>query len=145
MEKLKVELVAKNNAEMPTYATSGSSGMDLRTTSSLRLEPLDRVLAPTGLHIALPEGYEAQIRPRSGMAYKKGITLANCVGTIDSDYRGEIKVALVNLSMDIVEIPKGERIAQLVVAPYTKVDWTMVTYLSDTDRGEGGFGSTGTK
>lgn len=145
MDKVKVQIVNTNNSEMPTYATEGSSGMDLRTIKTIELKPFERVLAPTGISIALPQGYEAQLRPRSGMAYKKGVTLVNCVGTIDSDYRGEIKVALINLSPNTVVVNKGERVAQLVVAPYSKVQWEARVVLDDTQRGEGGFGSTGVK
>lgn len=132
---------------MPAYQTSGSAGVDLRAylEESVTLEPLERTLIPTGLHIALPEGYEAQIRARSGLSIKHGITLINAVGTIDSDYRGEIKIGLVNLSNDSYTIEPGERVAQMIIAKYEQVHFQLVDELDETDRGEGGFGSTGNK
>jgi dUTP pyrophosphatase len=132
---------------LPSYATAGSAGMDLKANTDvpISLKPMERYLFPTGMHIKLPEGYEAQIRPRSGLAAKYGITVTNCVGTIDSDYTGEIKVSLINLSTDTVVIYPGDRIAQMVVAKYEKVTWEEVAALDETERGDGGFGSTGRK
>ena len=133
--------------DLPAYATVSSAGLDLKAVldQPISLQPLERKIIGTGLKIALPEGYEAQVRPRSGLAAKHGITVLNAPGTIDADYRGEIGVILVNLSNEALEINPGERIAQLVVAQYTQVDWQPVTSLDTTDRGEGGFGSTGKK
>ena len=130
---------------LPAYATPGSAGMDLRAAveKPLLLGPGKRVLVPTGLRIALPEGYEAQVRPRSGLAIREGITVANAPGTIDSDYRGEVKVGLVNLSDSAYTIKRGDRVAQMVVAPVTRVAWRSVASLDETERGAGGFGSTG--
>jgi dUTP pyrophosphatase len=142
---IKVEIVNKSNYPTPQYATELSAGMDLKANTSepITLGPLERALIPTGLYIALPEGTEAQIRPRSGLAAKHGISVLNAPGTIDADYRGEIKVILVNLSNEAFTINPGERIAQMVVAKYEKVEWQEVETLSETERGEGGFGSTG--
>ena len=133
--------------ELPAYATVSSAGLDLKAVldQPITLKPLERKIIGTGLKIALPEGFEAQVRPRSGLAAKHGITVLNAPGTIDADYRGEIGVILVNLSNEAVEISPGERIAQLVVAQYTQVNWQLVNSLDVTDRGEGGFGSTGKK
>lgn len=133
--------------DLPAYATVSSAGLDLKAflNQPITLHPLERKIIGTGLKIALPEGFEAQVRPRSGLAAKHGITVLNAPGTIDADYRGEIGVILVNLSNEAVEIAPGERIAQLVVAQYTQVDWQRVISLNTTDRGEGGFGSTGKK
>jgi dUTP pyrophosphatase len=130
---------------LPTYATAGSAGMDLwaAVDEPIVLEPGERALIPTGLRIALPEGYEAQIRPRSGLAIREGITVANAPGTVDSDYRGEVKVGLVNLSDEAHTIRRGDRIAQMVVASVTRVAWQSVASLDETERGAGGFGSTG--
>jgi dUTP pyrophosphatase len=130
---------------LPAYVTSGSAGMDLQAAVAepVVLEPGERALVPTGIRIALPEGYEAQIRPRSGLAIKQGITVANAPGTVDSDYRGEVQVGLVNLSGEAYTIRRGDRIAQMVVAPVTRVTWQPVASLDETDRGAGGFGSTG--
>lgn len=132
---------------LPAYETGGAAGMDLRAClpdrGALTLAPLARALAPTGLALALPEGWEGQVRPRSGLALRSGVTVANAPGTIDSDYRGELKVILVNLSDAPVEIGHGERIAQLVVAPVARARWAEVAALDDTSRGTGGFGSTG--
>ena len=124
-----------------------SSGLDLRASldESVVLKPFERILVPTGLFIELPEGYEAQIRPRSGLAIKKGVTVLNTPGTIDADYRGEIKVILINLSQESVVIEDGERICQMIVATYEKVDWIEVDKLNETKRGDGGFGHTGKK
>ena len=142
-----VKIVNKSNHQLPSYATAGSAGMDLKANTDvpISLKPMERYLFPTGMHIQLPEGYEAQIRPRSGLAAKYGITVTNCVGTIDSDYTGEIKVSLINLSTDTVVIYPGDRIAQMVVAKYEKVTWEEVSALDETERGDGGFGSTGRK
>lgn len=142
-----VKIVNKSNHQLPSYATAGSAGMDLKANTDVpvSLKPMERYLFPTGLYIQLPEGYEAQIRPRSGLAAKYGITVTNCVGTIDSDYTGEIKVSLINLSTDTVVIYPGDRIAQMVVAKYEKVTWEEVAALDETERGDGGFGSTGRK
>ena len=142
---MKVEIINNSKHETPHYATDLSAGMDLRANidETVILKPLERRLIPTGLSIALPDGYEAQVRPRSGLAYKKGITVLNSPGTIDADYRGDVGVILINLSNEDFVIEDGERIAQMVVAPYTKVVWNEVNSLSETVRGEGGFGSTG--
>jgi dUTP pyrophosphatase len=144
---LNVKIVNKSNHQLPSYATAGSAGMDLKANTDvpISLKPMERYLFPTGMHIQLPEGYEAQIRPRSGLAAKYGITVTNCIGTIDSDYTGEIKVSLINLSTDTVVIYPGDRIAQMVVAKYEKVTWEEVAALDETERGDGGFGSTGRK
>ena len=142
---MEVEIINRSGFPVPSYATLLSAGMDLRAhvAHPIELKPMERALVPTGLHMALPEGLEAQIRPRSGLAYKHGITVLNTPGTIDADYRGEVKVLLVNLSNDIVRIESGERIAQMVIAKYEKISWKEVQELSETSRGEGGFGSTG--
>lgn len=142
-----VKIVNKSSFENPTYATEHSSGVDLRAfiDDTLTLKPLERKLIPTGLFIELPVGIEAQIRPRSGMALKKGITILNAPGTIDSDYRGEIGVIVVNLSNNIVTIEPGERICQMVFTRYEKVTFHNVNQISETQRGESGFGSTGEK
>ena len=144
---MKVQIVNKSAYEAPFYATMNSAGMDLKANieEPITLAPLQRAMVPTGLYIALPEGTEAQIRPRSGLAAKHGVTVLNTPGTIDADYRGEIKVILVNLSNDAFTINPGERIAQMVVARYEKVEWNEVESLDTTERGAGGFGSTGTK
>ena len=142
---MKVEIVNKSGQPLPAYATELSAGMDLRADleTPVTLGPLERALVPTGLFIALPAGYEAQVRPRSGLAAKHGITVLNTPGTIDADYRGEIKVILVNLSNTPFEIVPGERIAQMVVARHERVEWEEVDVLDETARGAGGFGSTG--
>lgn len=144
---MKVQIVNKSAYEAPFYATVNSAGMDLKANidAPITLAPLQRAMVPTGLYIALPEGTEAQIRPRSGLAAKHGVTVLNTPGTIDADYRGEIKVILVNLSNEPFTINPGERIAQMVVARYEKVEWNEVESLDQTERGAGGFGSTGTK
>ena len=142
---MKVEIINKSKHPLPNYETPQSAGMDLRANldAPIVLHPLGRALIPTGLFIALPGGYEAQVRPRSGLAYKQGMTVLNAPGTIDADYRGEVGVLLINLSDADVIINDGDRVAQLVVAPYTRAELTPVTELSSTDRGAGGFGSTG--
>jgi len=144
---MQVKIVNKSQWPSPFYATEQSAGMDLKanTTEPVTLAPLERALVPTGLFIQLPEGFEAQIRPRSGLAAKHGITVLNTPGTIDADYRGEIKVILVNLSNEAFIIEPGERIAQMVVARHEKVVWEETESLDETQRGEGGFGSTGKK
>ncbi len=142
---MKVRIVNRSAYPTPSYATEKSAGMDLKAdiTEPVTLEPLERAMVPTGIYIALPDGTEAQVRPRSGLAAKFGISVLNAPGTIDADYRGEVKVILVNLSNEPFTVNPGERIAQLVVARYEKVEWDEVEVLDDTERGEGGFGSTG--
>ena len=144
---IQIKVVNKGHQPLPAYATAQSAGMDLRAnlTEPIVLQPMERVLVPTGLHIALPAGYEAQVRPRSGLALKHGVTVLNAPGTIDADYRGEIGVLLINLSNIPFEITDGERIAQLVIASYEQAEWNPVTVLDDTERGDGGYGHTGTK
>ena len=142
---MKVKIVNRSAWPVPAYATAQSAGMDLKAdiTEPVELAPLQRAMIPTGLSIALPQGTEAQVRPRSGLAAKYGVTVLNSPGTIDADYRGEIKVILVNLSDQPFTVSPGERIAQLVIAKYERVVWDEVDVLDETDRGEGGFGSTG--
>lgn len=142
-----VKIVNKSSNALPAYETEGSAGMDLRAdiTESITLKPLERAMIPTGLFIELPLGYEAQVRPRSGLAAKRGLTCLNSPGTIDSDYRGELKVILVNLSNETQIIDPAERIAQMVIAKHERVTLLEVEVLTDTVRGAGGFGSTGTK
>ena len=143
----KIKIVNKGQQPLPTYATAQSAGMDLRANidAPITLRPMERQLIPTGLHIALPEGFEAQVRPRSGLALKHGITVLNTPGTIDADYRGELKVLLVNFSNTDFVINTGERVAQMVIARYEKVDFEQVIELDDTERGAGGYGHTGVK
>jgi dUTP pyrophosphatase len=140
-----VKIVNESGNPLPAYATEGSAGMDLcaHIHESVVLEPLERKLIPTGLFIELPTGYEAQVRPRSGLALKQGITCLNSPGTIDADYRGEIGVILINLSNEMQVIKTGDRIAQMVIAPVTQISWELATALTPTNRGAGGFGSTG--
>ena len=142
---MQVKIINKSKHALPQYATKQSAGMDLRADISepIVLKPLQRVLVPTGIHIALPEGYEAQIRPRSGLAAKHGVTVLNSPGTIDADYRGEIKVILVNVSDESFTIEDGERICQMVIAKHEQIAWQQVDVLEDTERGAGGFGHTG--
>lgn len=142
-----VSIVNKSHHPLPEYATSGSSGMDLRAflTEPIVLDPMERILVPTGLFIALPENWEAQVRPRSGLAIKQGITCLNTPGTIDADYRGELKVILINLSNETQTIHDGDRIAQIVFQSVDKVTWQQVEQLDETKRGAGGFGHTGKK
>ena len=142
-----IEVINQSKHPLPKYETTGSAGMDLHANidSEILLKPMGRALVKTGLFMALPEGYEAQIRPRSGLAYKKGLTVLNSPGTIDADYRGEIGVILINLSEEPYIIKDGERIAQMVIAPYTRAELINVEVLSSTERGVGGFGSTGEK
>ena len=144
---MKVKIINKSGYDAPFYATDLSAGMDLKAAieEPIELDSLCRAMVPTGLYIALPEGYEAQIRPRSGLAAKHGVTVCNSPGTVDADYRGEIKVILVNLSKDKFVINPGERIAQMVIAKYEKIEWDEVEVLDETERGAGGFGSTGVK
>lgn len=144
---MNVRIINKSKHPLPAYATALSAGMDLRANldNPIVLKPLERCLVPTGLYIALPEGYEAQVRPRSGLAIKKGIGVLNSPGTIDADYRGEICVILVNLSADEFVVEDGERIAQMVIARHEQVTWDEVEVLDSTERGEGGFGHTGKK
>jgi dUTP pyrophosphatase len=142
-----VSIVNKSHHPLPEYATSGSSGMDLRAfiTEPMVLAPMERILVPTGLFIALPENWEAQVRPRSGLAIKQGVTCLNTPGTIDADYRGELKVILINLSKESQTIQDGDRIAQIVFQSVDKVIWQQVEQLDETQRGAGGFGHTGKK
>jgi len=140
---MKIKVINRSAFDLPQYETANAVGLDVRanTTEAIRLAPLERALVPTGLYVEIPEGYEIQVRPRSGLAAKYGISVANAPGTIDPDYRGEIKVILVNLSNEVFELKPGERIAQLVVAQFTRIEWESVEQLSDTERGAGGFGS----
>ncbi len=144
---MEIKVLNRSAFPLPQYATEHSAGMDLRanTQESIVIKPLERVLVPTGLHIQLPEGYEAQIRPRSGLAIKHGIGIVNAPGTIDADYRGEIKIILVNLSNEEFVLNPGERVAQMVIAKYEKATLVDVPALDESARGEGGFGSTGRK
>lgn len=144
---MNIKIINKSNHALPNYETIASAGMDLRASlsESRILKPLERSIVGTGLFIELPIGYEAQVRPRSGLAAKKGITVLNAPGTIDADYRGEIGVILVNLSNEDFVVNNGERIAQLVIAKHERAEWIEVEQLSETSRGEGGFGSTGTE
>lgn len=145
--KTEVQIINKSPHELPAYQTEGSSGMDLRAwlQEPVVLRPGERKLVPTGLYIALPPGLEAQVRPRSGLAITRGLTLVNAPGTIDSDYRGEIMVAMINLSDENQEIGDGERIAQMIIARYETVNWLEAQTLNDTARGSGGFGHSGVK
>jgi dUTP pyrophosphatase len=142
---MNVQIINKSKHQTPVYETQGSAGMDLRANieEAITLKPLERAIIKTGLFIALPIGFEAQVRPRSGLAAKKGITVLNAPGTVDADYRGEIGVILVNLSNENFVVNDGERIAQLVIAKHERVNWQEVTILDETERGTGGFGSTG--
>jgi dUTP pyrophosphatase len=142
-----IKIINKSQHELPNYETIASAGMDLRAnlSESVILQPLGRAIIKTGLFIELPIGYEAQVRPRSGLAAKKGITVLNSPGTVDADYRGEIGVILVNLSQETFVVENGERIAQLIIAKHERAQWIEVQELSETTRGEGGFGSTGVK
>ena len=145
MQQVSIRLINQSNNELPQYATPGSAGMDLRANliEPVILKPLQRQMIPTGLFIELPEGYEAQVRPRSGMANRQGITCLNSPGTVDSDYRGEIKIILINLSDSEQTIHHGDRIAQLIIAKVEKAKWELVEQLNNSYRGEGGFGHTG--
>lgn len=143
---LKIKIKNTGSQPMPSYQTLMSAGADLHAdcNEQLEIKPFERVLIPTGLHLELPEGYEAQIRPRSGLALKNGVTVLNTPGTIDADYRGEIKVLLINLSQTVFTLKPGDRIAQMIIAPYTRAEWQVELELSHTNRGEGGYGHTGT-
>ena len=144
---MNIKIVNRSHHDLPQYTTSGSAGLDLRANleNSIGLKPGEWKLIPTGLSIELPVGYEAQVRPRSGLAYKHGITVLNSPGTIDADYRGDIGVILINHSQVVFEIKDGERIAQLVIAKHEQAEWQLVETLEESDRGAGGFGSTGKK
>lgn len=146
-QSMKINVINKSKHPLPEYQTASAAGLDLNANleEPITLAPLERALVPTGLFIELPQGYEAQIRPRSGLAYKKGITVLNAPGTIDADYRGEVGVLLVNLSNDAFVVEDGERVAQMVIAKYETAEWIPVESLEASDRGAGGFGSTGTK
>jgi len=144
---MQIKIINKSNHDLPNYETIASAGMDLRAhlTERIILKPMERKIIPTGLFLELPIGIEAQVRPRSGLAIKKGVTVLNAPGTIDADYRGEVGVILVNLSTEEFIVENGERIAQMVIAKHERANWLQVETLSETDRGEGGFGSTGVK
>jgi len=144
---MKIRIINKSKHELPSYATLAAAGMDLRANldAPIVLKSLERTLVPTGLFMEIPVGYEAQIRPRSGLAFKNGLTVLNSPGTIDADYRGEVKVILVNLSTEDFVINDGERVAQMVIAKHEQAEWIQVEQLEETARGEGGFGSTGKK
>lgn len=144
---MNIKIINKSNHDLPHYETNASAGMDLRAnlTEAVTLQPLGRAIIPTGLFIELPVGVEAQVRPRSGLAAKKGVTVLNAPGTIDADYRGEVGVILINLGSEDFVVENGERIAQMVIAKHERADWNLVDNLSETARGEGGFGSTGVK
>jgi len=144
---MNIRIINQSKHQLPSYETLASAGMDLRANleEDLNIKPMERVLIPTGIFMELPIGYEAQVRPRSGLAYKKGVGVINSPGTIDADYRGEIKVIIINLSTEDILISDGERIAQMVIAKHERVEWEEVDNLRDTARGEGGFGSTGHK
>jgi dUTP pyrophosphatase len=147
LKMTQVEIINKSPHALPAYQTTGSSGMDLRAwlETPVTLRPMERKVIPTGLYMALPVGYEAQIRPRSGFAIKRGLTVVNAPGTIDSDYRGEIMVGIINLSQEEQLIEDGDRIAQMVIATYVTVNWQLSDSLDETQRGSGGFGHSGTK
>lgn len=142
---LNVNIINRSDNPLPHYATAGSSGMDMRAwlSAEIILQPLERTLVPTGIFIELPEGYEVQVRPRSGLAIKQGLTCLNTPGTVDADYRGELKVILINLSNEPQTIRSGDRIAQMVLQKVEKINWQPVVAINETDRGEGGFGHTG--
>lgn len=144
---MEIKIVNKSNNELPHYSTELSAGMDVRAflKEPVVLKPFDRTIIPTGLYLEIPAGFEAQIRPRSGMAYKYGITVLNSPGTIDADYRGEVGIILANMSNEAFEIKSGDRICQMVIAKHESIVWTHVEELTDTTRGAGGFGSTGKK
>ncbi|MBX3110868.1 MAG: dUTP diphosphatase [Fimbriimonadaceae bacterium] len=143
--RVTVPFVLGEGASLPAYATDGSAGMDLRSSVAVELAPMERKLVPTGLRLAIPPGHEGQVRPRSGLALRLGLSMVNTPGTIDSDYRGEVAVILINLGQEPVKLEAGERIAQLVVCPVARVEPTVVDSLDETGRGGGGFGSTGTR
>ena len=141
---MEIPVVLADGATLPAYATPGAAGADLCCSEDFELSPMERKLIPTGLHMAIPEGYEGQIRPRSGLAVRHGISMVNAPGTIDSDYRGEIKLILINLGDSVVQFRKGERIGQMVICPVVRAEWAAMESLEETERGAGGFGSTGT-
>ena len=141
---ISIPIALAEGAHLPTYATEGSAGMDLRIIEKVTLAPGERKLARTGLRMAIPLGYEGQVRPRSGLALKLGISMVNTPGTIDSDYRGEVGIILINMGQDVVQLNEGERVAQLVICPVTRAAWQVTESLDATERGGGGFGSTGT-
>mgnify|MGYP001213149006 CR=1 FL=1 len=143
MHEVVIPIVTAPDVEAPTYATSGAAGMDIRASEAVEVPSLGRAMVPTGIRVAIPEGYEIQVRPRSGLSIMHGITLINPPGAIDSDFRGEVNILVVNLGDKTYTIKQGERIAQLVVCPVTRATWLQVNHLSETERGEGGFGSTG--
>jgi dUTP pyrophosphatase len=145
LSSMQINIINKSEHPLPAYETAHAAGMDLRAniTETVVLAPMQRILIPTGLYIELPVGYEAQIRPRSGLAFKHGLTVLNSPGTIDADYRGEIKVLLINLGSEPFEIKHGERIAQMIIAKHETANWQVVEQLSETTRGAGGYGSTG--
>ena len=146
METIKVKIINRSHHPLPAYATPGSAGMDVRAylpDGPIVLKPMERALIPTGLYMQLPQGYECQIRPRSGLAIKHGISLVNTPGTVDSDYRGEIGVIMINLGSEDFTVNDGERICQMVITRYTRVDWERVERIDETERGKGGFGHTG--
>lgn len=147
MERIKVKIINDSGYDLPAYETFSSAGMDVHAANKepIVLGPLERALVPTGLRVQLPHGYEMQIRPRSGLALKHGISLVNTPGTVDADFRGEIKVILINLSNEPFTIVPGERICQMVIAPYTRVEWEPTDRIDETERGEGAFGHTGLK
>lgn len=142
---MKVKIVNKSTNPLPEYKTHGSSGLDLLANNEIEMtiQPMERTLVPTGIFVEIPEGYEGQVRARSGLSIKNGITLVNCVGTIDSDYRGELKIPVINLGNEPFVVKSGDRIAQLIITKYERIMWESVESIEDTHRGEGGFGSTG--
>ena len=143
IREISIPVVVADGASLPRYQTEGSAGMDLVSTEPVELAPGERKLVGTGIQVAIPAGFEGQVRPRSGLAVRHGISMVNTPGTIDSDYRGEIKVLLINLGDSVVKLGQGERVAQLVICPLMRADWLVVKSLDDTERGGGGFGSTG--
>lgn len=145
MDKVRIPIALDSDAQLPSYESEGAAGMDLRCTEEFDLQPMERKAIPTGLKVAIPPGYEGQVRPRSGLAIRLGLSMVNTPGTIDSDYRGEIKVLMINLGQEVVKVSKGERIAQLVICPVARAEWIVTQELDDTTRGAGGFGSTGTQ
>lgn len=142
---MNVKIVNNSKNPLPEYKTIGSSGLDLLASNdeTIIIKPMERTLVPTGIFVEIPEGYEGQVRARSGLSIKNGITLVNCVGTIDSDYRGELKIPVINLGQEAFEVNAGDRIAQLIITKYERINWLQVDSVEDTERGEGGFGSTG--
>lgn len=145
LSTVSVRITLEAGTPEPTYATEGSAGLDLRSLEPVELQPMERRMVRTGLRVAIPAGYEGQVRPRSGLALRLGLSMVNTPGTIDSDYRGEVCVLLINLGADVVKLGAGERIAQLVICPVARADLVVVDSLAETERGEGGFGSTGTQ